>query len=43
MTRLANSWCAANEILDPDTWSGPPWTPLQWSVMVGVMRQAANS
>jgi hypothetical protein len=31
---------AANEMLDCDAWSGPPWTPFQWSVLVGVMQQA---
>jgi len=32
----------ANEMLDPDAWSGPPWTPFQWSVLVGVMQQACE-
>ena len=32
----------ANEMLDCDAWSGPPWTPFQWSVLVGVMQQAAD-
>ncbi len=30
----------ANEMLDCDVWSGPPWTGDQWAVLVGVMRQA---
>ena len=33
---------AANEMLDCDAWSGPPWNAERWAVLVGVMQQAAN-
>jgi hypothetical protein len=33
---------AANEMLDCDAWSGPPWNAERWVVLVGVMQQAAN-
>jgi hypothetical protein len=30
----------ANEMLDCDAWTGPPWTGDQWAALVGVMQQA---
>ena len=33
---------AANEMLDCDAWSGPPWNAERWAVLVGVMQQAAD-
>jgi hypothetical protein len=33
----------ANEMLDCDAWSGPPWNAERWAVLVGVMQQANDS
>jgi hypothetical protein len=32
----------ANQMLDCDAWSGPPWNAERWAVLVGVMQQAAD-
>ena len=32
----------ANQMLDCDAWSGPPWSAERWAVLVGVMQQAAD-
>lgn len=31
---------AANSILDPEAWSGPPWTAHQWGVLAGALEIA---
>ena len=31
---------SANEILDPEAWSGPPWTAHQWGVLAGAIEIA---
>ena len=31
---------SANEILDPDAWSGPPWSAHQWGVLAGALEIA---
>ena len=33
---------SANQILDPEAWSGPPWSAHQWGVLAGAIEIATE-